>query len=102
MCSENKAGGKDLVEKDFILEKNDDVAETFNDFFISVVLKLNIPRYQDPLIDSDETENQIWHPILIIIEQYNNHPSLIAINNQNMDRQSSCQEISKSKINREI
>ena len=52
-CSGNEAGGKELVEKDFILEKNDDVAVKFNHFFTSVVSKLNIPRYQDPLIDSD-------------------------------------------------
>ena len=46
-----------LVEKDLILEKNDDIAETFNDFFTSVVSNLNIPRYQDPFTDSDQTEN---------------------------------------------
>ena len=34
-----------LVEKDLILEKNDDIAKTFNDFFNSIVSKLNIPRY---------------------------------------------------------
>ena len=46
-----------LVEKDLILEKNDDIAETFNDFFTSVVSNLNIPHYQDPFTDSDQTEN---------------------------------------------
>ena len=34
---------------------NDDAAETFVGFFTSVASKLNIPRYQDPLIDSDQT-----------------------------------------------
>ena len=91
-----------LVEKDLILEKNDDIAETFNDFFTSVVSNLNIPRYQDPFTDSDQTENQIEHPILRIIEQYKNHPSIIAINNQNMDRRFSFQEITKSEINQEV
>ena len=75
-----------LVEKDLILEKNNDIAEIFNDFFTSVASNLNVPRYQDPFIDSDQTENQIGHLILRIIEQYRNHPSIIAINNQNMDR----------------
>ena len=56
------------VEKDLILEKNDDIAETFNDFFTSVVSNLNIPRYQDPFTDSDQTENRTEHPILRIIE----------------------------------
>ena len=38
-----------LVENDFlILENNDDIVETFNDFFTSVVQKLNILCYQDP------------------------------------------------------
>ena len=45
------------MEKDLILEKNDDIVETFNDFFTSVVSNLNIPRYQDPFTDSDQTEN---------------------------------------------
>ena len=90
------------MEKDLILEKNDDIAETFNDFFTSVVSNLNIPRYQDPFADSEQTENRTEHPILRIIEQYKNHPSIIAINNQNMDRRFSFQEIKKSEINQEI
>ena len=90
------------MEKDLILEKNDDIAETFNDFFTSVVSNLNIPRYQDPFTDSDQTENRIEHLILRIIEQYKNHPSFIAINNRNMDRRFSFQEITKSEINQEI
>ena len=34
-----------LVEKDLILEKNDDNAETFNDFFTSIISNLNIPGF---------------------------------------------------------
>ena len=56
------------MEKDLILEKNDDIGETFNDFFTSVVSNLNILRYQDPFTDSDQTENRTEHPILRIIE----------------------------------
>ena len=44
-------------KKDLILEKKDHIAETFNDFFISVASNLNILRYQGPLNDSDQTEN---------------------------------------------
>ena len=87
------------MEKDLILEKNDDIAETLNDFFTSVVSNLNIPRYQDPLIDSDQTDNQIGHPIRRIIEQYKNQPSILAINNQNLDRQFLFQESKKSEKN---
>ena len=57
-----------LVEKDLILERNNDIAEIFNDFFTSVASNLNIPRYQDPFIDIYQTENRIGRPILRIID----------------------------------
>ena len=91
-----------LVEKDLILEKNDDIAEIFNDIFTSAVSNLSIPRYQNPFTVSDQSENEIEHTILRIIEQYKNRPNIIAINNQNMDRQFSFQEITKSEIKQEI
>ena len=47
-------------------------------------------------------EHRIEHPILSIIEQYKNHPSIIAISNQNMDRRFSFQEITKSEIKQEV
>ena len=78
-----------LVEKSLILEKNDDFAESFINFFTSVVYKLNIPRYQDPFIDNAQTE------------QYKNHHGAIVVNNQNMDRRFSFQETTKSEINQE-
>ena len=74
------------MEKDLVPEKNDDIAETFNDFFPIAVSNLNVPRYQDPFNDSDQTENQIVYPILRIIDQYKSYPSVIAIKNQSMDR----------------
>ena len=55
-------------------------------FFTSVVSNLNISIYQDTFIDGDQTENRIGYPILRIIEQYKNHRSIVAINNQNMDK----------------
>ena len=67
------------MEKDLILEKNDDIADTFNDIFTSVVSKLNIPRYQDRFIDSNQIESRVGHPILRIIEKYKSHTSVIAI-----------------------
>ena len=70
-----------LVEKGSILQKNNDIAENFNDLLTSVVSKLDILRYQDPLIGSDQSDERIRHPILRIIGQYKNYPSIIAINN---------------------
>ena len=54
------------------------------------------------MIDSDQTENRIGHPVLRAIEQYKKHPSIIAIKNQNMDRQFPFQGITDSEINQEI
>ena len=60
-------------------------------------------RYEDPLTDSDQTENRIGHSILRIIEPNKNHPSIIATNNQNTHRQFSFPEIKKKKeINQKI
>ena len=75
---------KRRVEKSLILEKNDDFAESFINFSTSVVLKLNISRYQNLFIDNAQTE------------QYKNHHSAIIVNNQNMDRRFSFQETTKS------
>ena len=89
------------MERDLILEKNDDIVEIFNDFFTSVS-NLNIPRYKVPFTDSDQIKNLIEHPILRIIEQNKNHLIIIAINNENVDRRFSFQEITKSEGNQEI
>ena len=48
------------MEKDSIPKKNCDIAEIFNEyfsFFTIILSKLNILRYQDPVIDTDQTEN---------------------------------------------
>ena len=64
-----------LVEDNSILENNDKIAETSNNFFISAVLNLNIPPFVDTSVEIDHIED----PILRIIEQYKNHPSVVAI-----------------------
>ena len=66
---------------------------------VSVISKLNILRYQDPLTDSDQTENRIVYSILRMIEPNKNQPSIIATNNQNAHRRFSFPEIKKKEIN---
>ena len=83
----------------FILEKNNDIAEKFHDYFTSVCSKFNIPRYQDSFTDSDQTEYCVGHWVLRIFEEYKNYPSIISSNNQNMDREFSFQESEKSEKN---
>ena len=68
-----------LVEDNSILENNDKVAETFNNFFTSAISNLNIPPFVDPSVEIDHIED----PTLRIIEQYKNHPSVAAINEKN-------------------
>ena len=70
-----------LVEDNSILENNDKIAETFNNFFTSAVSNLNIPPFVDPSVEIDHIED----PILRIIEQHKNHPSVVAINKKNFE-----------------
>ena len=72
-----------LVEDNSILENNDKIAETFNNFFTSAVSNLNFPPLVDPSVEIDHSED----PILRIIEQYKNHPSIVAINEKNLNKQ---------------
>ena len=53
-----------LVENNSILENNDNTAESFNNFFTSAVLNLNIPPFVDPSVKIDHIED----PILRIIK----------------------------------
>ena len=79
-------GEKNSEYRHFSSSENDDIAETFDDIFASVALSLIILYYQDPFIDSDQTEKRIGHPILRIVEQHKSHSSIIAINNQYVDK----------------
>ena len=36
-----------LVEQDVVLDKNENVAEVLNNFFVNVASNLNIPKYHD-------------------------------------------------------
>ena len=62
-----------------MLENNDKIAETFNNFFTSDVS--NIPPFVDLSVEIDHIEDLI----LRIIEQYKNHPSVVAINEKNLN-----------------
>ena len=64
-----------LVEQDLILDKTDNVAEVLNNFFTNAVSNLNIPEYHHKSVNIDHIE----HPIARSIEQYKNHPSIVAI-----------------------
>ena len=55
--------------------QNDNVAEVLNKFFINVVSSLNFRKYHDKSVNV----NHIEDAIATSIEQYKNHPSIVAI-----------------------
>ena len=87
-----------MAEDNSILENNDKIAETFNNFFTCAVSNLNIPPFVNPSVEIDHVED----PILPIIEQYKNHPSVVATNEKNLNKQFSFEYIPKSDIKKEI
>ena len=87
-----------MVEDNSILENNDKIAETSNNFFTSAASNLNIPLFVDPSVEIDHIED----PILRIIEQYKNHPSVVAINEKHLNKQFTFEYIPKSDIKKEI
>ena len=89
-----------LVEDNSILKNNDKIAETFNNFFTSAVSNLNIPPFVDPSVEILFEQNE--DPILCIIEQYKNYPSVVAINEKNLNKQFSFECIPKLDIKKEI
>ena len=48
-----------LIEKDQIRGNNKEVSEIFNNFFSSIVVKLNIPKYEDLSVNSVNTEDPL-------------------------------------------
>ena len=81
-----------------ILEKNDNVAEALNKFFINVVSNLNIPKYHDKSVNNDHIEDPIARPI----EQYKSHPSIIAIKVKDTNKYFKFNSISKAEVEEEI
>ena len=71
-----------LVEQDLILDKNNNVAEVLNKFFINVVSNLNNPKYHDKSVNIDHIED----PMARSIEQYRNHPSIVAIKSKSINK----------------
>ena len=66
-----------LVKNDRIISEDDEVANTFKDFFDTAVQSLNLTCDEDFLCDTSNLSN----PIDIAIEKFKNHPSIISINN---------------------
>ena len=70
-----------LAEQGVPLDKNDDVAEVLNNFFINAVSILNIPKYHDKSVNIDDIED----PIARSLEQFKNHPSIVTIKSKSVN-----------------
>ena len=67
-----------LTDNGEILSSDTDIADTFNDYFSSVVQNLNIPR-ENSMLNTDLCIN----PVLEIAEKYKHHHSIISIDKKN-------------------
>ena len=73
----NKDSNEIISEK--LISNDNDVAETFNKFFVNIVPNLKIPTNHDFDINVKVTGD----PIVDAINKYENHPSIIMIKNKN-------------------
>ena len=60
-----------LLDGNYIISKDAEVAEMFNDYFSNVVRRLNIEGYKNEYCFSPDLDN-----ISNIIERFKNHPSI--------------------------
>ena len=86
-----------MVENDLILQQNDDIPETFDDFF-----KFKHSSLPGSLYWYWPSQELNWATNSRNIWATQNHPSITAINNQNMYREFLFPEITNSEINQEI
>ena len=64
-----------LIEKELLLNDDEKISSTLNDFFSNVVFNLNTPPYEDTSINPDQFED----PVLKANEKYKYHPSIKAV-----------------------
>ena len=89
-----------LINKDGLITKNEDLANTFNIFFSSIVKKLDIEHAPD---DESNLPN-VEDPILKAIAKYENHPSILRIKDYMKEKgfYFSFEFVDKPKISKEI
>ena len=87
-----------LIENDLLLNDDEKISSTLNDFFPNVVCNLNIPPYEDPSVNPEQFED----PVVKANEKYKYHPSIKAIKEKNLKKTFTFQTISRSDIKKEI
>ena len=64
-----------IIRNDEIIGKNKEISKIFNNFFSSIVAKLNITKYEDLSVNSVNSED----PLENLVTIYKNHSSIKAI-----------------------
>ena len=62
-----------LVEDDKITSENEQVSESLNNYFVDVIINLNIPQYKDPTFNTSAIDD----PVTIALE---NRKTILALN----------------------
>ena len=71
-----------LIENELLLNDDEKISSTLNDFFSNVVSNLNIPPYEDPSVNPEQFED----PVLKANEKYKYHPSIKAIKEKKLNK----------------
>ena len=87
-----------LIQNDEIIGNNKEVSEIFNNFFLSIAAKLNIPKYEDLSVNRANSGD----PLENLITKYKNHPSIKAILDKSSNTSFSLKTISNKDIKKEI
>ena len=86
-----------LTEDDKIVDDDQIVSSTFDDFFSNIVLNLNILQNKDPSVNLN-----INVPLENLREKYKNYPTILAILQQRFWKLFSFRIILKEKIEKKI
>ena len=86
-----------LTEDDKIVDDDQIVSSTFDDFFSNIVLNLNILQNKDPSVNFN-----INVPLENLREKYKNYPTILAILQQRFWKLFSFRIILKEKIEKKI
>ena len=87
-----------LIEKDKILGSNKEISEIFNNFFSSIVAKLNILKYEDLSVRSVNSTD----PLENLVIKYKNQPSVRAILDKSLNTSFSLKTVSKKDVEKKI
>ena len=84
-----------LTDDSKIISSDEELCETFNQFFYNVVPTLNIPKPKSFPTASDNLD-----PIMSVIKSFEKHPSIVKIKAKGFDstfhfRKTSCNEVEK-------